>query len=145
LRFGRKGVIDLPVKLMVVVLILSLSVPVLAGAMEHGEANNATSAMNCEIDRMFNAAAAVHYSGIGSSRTVSISLPDGCEIEIPGGGGAGSYSVKTMYKGDQTSVRYMDRPPVRFITDGLVISGSCMLLITGDVADGDHAVKVEIV
>ena len=144
MRLDRKGGMDLPVKLMVVILIVSLSVPMLTGAMERGEANNAASAMNSEVDRIFNAAAAVHYSGVGSSRTVSMNIPERCEIVIPGGGGSDAYSVKMLFKGDQTGVRYMDRPPVRFITDSLAISGSCLLLITSEVVDGHTAVRVEI-
>jgi len=145
LRFCRKGVMDLPVKLMIVILIISLSVPMLTGAMERGESNNATAAMNSEVSRMFNAAAAVHYSGIGSSRTLSVSIPEGCEIVIAGGEGSDAYSVRTLFKGDQTGIRYMDKPPVRFITDNLVISGSCLLLITSEVKDNYPAVRVEIV
>ena len=131
MRTDKKGIIDLPVKLMVVVLIISVSVPLLTNAMERGEMNNATSAMNSDIDKIFNAAAAIHYSGAGASRTVSLNIPEGCEIVIPGGEGSDSYSVITFYKGNQTSIRYMDRPPVRFVTD-VTISGQCMLLITGN-------------
>ena len=145
MKLNRKGVIDLPVKLMVVVLIVSLSIPLLANAMERGQADSATSAMNSETDRIFNAVAAVHYSGAGSSRTVSVTMPDGCEIYIPGGSGSDAYSVKMMFKGDQTAVRYMDRPPVRFFTDGILISGSCLLLITSDTVNGEPGVRVDVI
>ena len=137
--------IDLPIKLMVVVLIITLSVPVLAGAMEKGESNNAASAVNSEIDRIFNAAAAAHYSGVGSTRTVSVNIPEGCEITIPGGGGSEGYSMTAKYKGKDLGTRYMDRPPVRFISDNIAITGKCMLLITSDVIDGDPAVKVDLI
>jgi len=142
---NRKGVIDLPVKLMVVVLILSISVPMLANAMENGERNNAAAAMDSEVDRIFNAVAAVHYSGMGSTRTVSVNIPDGCEIVIMGGNGSDAYSVKMFFKGHQTSVRYMDRPPVLFIAQEMTIRGSCLLLITGDLVDDRSAVRIETV
>jgi hypothetical protein len=145
LRSDKKGVIDLPVKLMVVVLIISLSVPLLVTSVERGESNNATSAMNSEVDKIFNAVAAVHYSGTGSSRTVSVTIPDGCEIVIPGGNGSDAYSVITRYKSNETGVRYMDQPPVRFIAHNLVITGSCLLLISGHVIDGQSAVRVSVV
>jgi len=130
---------------MVVVLIITLSVPLLTGAMEKGESNNAAAAMNSEIDRIFNAAAAVHYSGIGSTRTVSVDVPEGCEITIPGGAGSDGYSITAKYKGKDTGVRYMDRPPVRFISDNITITGKCLLLITSDMIDGISAAKVDIV
>jgi hypothetical protein len=145
LRLNKKGVIDLPVKLMVVVLIVSLSLPLLVSAMERGESNNAGYAMDSEIDRIFNAVSAVHYSGTGSSRTVSVNIPDGCEIVIPGGNGSDGYSVKKMFKGKDTGIRYMDRPPVKFLTNGITISGSCMLLITGESVNGSSAVRVDVV
>jgi hypothetical protein len=137
--------IDLPVKLMLIVIIVSLSVPILAGAMERGEVNGAVSAMNSETDRLFNSAAAVHYSGIGSSRTVHMNIPDGCELVIPGGNGSEGYSVKMFFKGSDVGTRYMDRPPVIFISDGITISGSCVLLITSDIQNGSAAVRVTIV
>jgi len=145
MRLNGKGVIDLPVKLMVIVIIVSLSVPMLAGAMERGEANGALSSMNAETDRLFNSAAAVHYSGIGSSRTVQMTLPDGCEITIPGGNGPDGYSVKMFFKGSDVGTRYMDRPPIMFISDRITISGSCMLMITSEISDGHAAVKVTVV
>jgi len=145
LRLNRKGMIDLPVKLMLIVIIVSLSVPILAGAMERGEVNGAVSAMNSETDRLFNSAAAVHYSGIGSSRTVHMNIPDGCELVIPGGNGSEGYSVKMFFKGSDVGTRYMDRPPVIFISDGTIISGSCVLLITSDIQNGSAAVRVTIV
>ena len=145
MRTDRKGVIDLPVKLMVIVLILSISVPMVANAMENGERSNAAAAMDSETDRIFNAVAAVHYSGIGSTRTVSVNIPEGCEIMIPGGSGSDAYSLIMSFKGHQTSVRYMDRPPVMFMTDGMRITGSCMLLMTCDIIGDRPAVRIEIV
>ena len=142
MKLNGKGVIDLPVKLMVIVIIVSLSVPMLAGAMERGETNGALSAMNAETDKLFSSAASVHYSGIGSARTVQMNLPDGCEIFIPGGNGSEGYSVKMFFKGNNVGIRYMDRPPVMFVSDGMTISGSCMLLITSEIRDGHAAVKV---
>ena len=145
MKLSKKGVIDLPVKLMVVILVVSLSVPLLTDAMARGESDNAVSAMNAEIDKIINAAAAVHYSGTDSSRTVSLSIPDGCGIVIPGGSGSDSYSLKMMYKGKETGTRYMDRPPVKFITDGMTLTGTCLLLITSDAVDGHSAVRVSAV
>ena len=145
MKLNGKGVIDLPVKLMVILIIVSLSVPLLAGAMERGETNGALSSMNSETDKLFNSAAAVHYSGIGSSRTVQMNLPDGCELEIIGGNGSDGYSVNMFFKGNNVGTRYMDRPPIMFISDGIMISGSCMLLITSDISNGNAAVKVTVV
>ena len=145
MRLGRKGVIDLPIRLMIVVLIVCISIPLLAGAMERGESNNAAAAMSSETDKIFNAAAAVHYSGIGSSRTVSVAIPDGSEIVIPGGGGSDAYSIRMIFKGRDVGTRYMESPPICFVTDGLVITRSAMLLLTSDIIDGRPAVRVSAV
>ena len=145
MKFGKRGVADLPIRLMIVVLIVCISIPLLTNAMERGESNNAASAMNSEIDKIFNAAAAVHYSGIGCSRTVTIAIPDGSEMTMPGGGGSDGYSIKMMFKGRDAGVRYMDNPPIRFATDGITISGSVMLLMTSEIVDGHYAVRVSVV
>jgi len=141
-KLGRKGVTDLPIKLMVVVLVISLSLPMLADAVERGESKNAALIMNHEISEIFNAVTAVHYSGIGCSRTVSVTIPDGCEILIPGGNGSDGYSMKMTFKGREVGTRYMERPPVQFVTDGLTLSGSVMLLIESRTVNGNPAVSV---
>ena len=136
---------DLPIRLMIVVLIVCISIPLLTTAVERGESNNAAAAMDSEIDKIFNAAAAVHYSGIGSSRTVTVAIPDGSELVIPGGGGPDGYAIKMVFKGRDVSTRYMESPPVRFITDGITISGTAMLLIASETVDGQPAVRVTVV
>ncbi|MDR0198360.1 MAG: hypothetical protein LBI08_01275 [Methanomassiliicoccaceae archaeon] len=145
MRLGRKGVIDLPVRLMIVVLIVCISIPLLTGAMERGESNNAALSMNSQADKIFNAVAAVHYSGIGSSRTVTIDIPDGSEMVIPGGDGSDGYSIRMMFKGRDVGVRYMDSPPVRFVTEHLTITHSVLLLITSDIVGGTSVVRVSVV
>ncbi|MCL2143580.1 MAG: hypothetical protein FWH44_04915 [Methanomassiliicoccaceae archaeon] len=145
MRLNRKGVIDLPVRLMIVVLIVCISVPLLTAAVEHGESNNAALSMNKEADKIFNAAAAVHYSGEGSSRTVSVDIPGGCEMIIPGGSGSDGYSLHMIFKGKDVGVRYMDNPPIRFDTDRITITNSAMLLITAGVIDDVPVVRVSVV
>jgi len=144
-RLNGNGVVDLPIRLMIVVLIVCISVPLLTSAMECGESENAAAAMDSEIDKIFNAAAAVHYSGIGSSRTVSVTIPDGSEIVIPGGGGPAGYSVHKLYKGRDAGTRYMESPPIRFVTEKLTITHSVMLLMTSDIVDGQPVVRVSVV
>ena len=145
MKLNGNGVVDLPIRLMIVVLIVCISVPLLTSAMERGESGNAEAAMDSEIDRIFNAAAAVHYSGIGSSRTVSVTIPDGSEIVIPGGGGSDGYSVSKFYKGRDAGTRYMESPPIRFVTERLTITHSVLLLITSEIVDGQPAVRVSVV
>ncbi|MDR0334348.1 MAG: hypothetical protein LBH69_00460 [Methanomassiliicoccaceae archaeon] len=145
MKLGRRGVIDLPIRLMIVVLIVCISIPLLTGAMERGESNNAASAMSAEADKIFNSVAAVHYSGIGSSRTVTVTIPDGSEMSIPGGDGPDAYSIKMAFKGRELGVRYMDNPPIRFVTDGIAMTGSVMLLLTSDIIGDRYVVRVDVV
>jgi len=144
-KLGKKGVIDLPIRLMIVILIVCISIPLLTNAMERGESDNALSSMNSEADKIFNAAAAVHYSGVGSSRTVTVAIPDGSEMVIPGGGGTDAYAIKMIFKGREAGTRYMESPPVRFVTGGITITGTAMLLITSDIVDGQPAVRVTVI
>jgi hypothetical protein len=101
--------------------------------------------MDSEVNKIFNAVAAVHYSGIGSSRTVSVTIPDGSEMVIPGGDGSDAYSVKMRFKGRDVGIRYMETPPVRFVTDGITITHSAMLLITSIIVDDVPAVTVIVI
>jgi hypothetical protein len=142
---GRRGTMDLPVRLMVVALIICISLPLLTSAIERGGSDNAALSMNSEADKIFNAVAAVHYSGIGSSRTVTINIPDGSEMVIPGGDGSDGYSIKMIFKGRNVGVRYMDSPPIRFVTECLTMTHSVLLLITSDVIDGNNAVRVNVI
>jgi hypothetical protein len=130
LRLGRRGVISLPIRLAVVSLVIALSLPLVAGALEDGEASSAGAALRAEAGRISSAVERVHYAGEGAAETVSVRIPDGCELTVGGEGGA-AYSMGMSFRGRDCGRIWMDMPAVRLESDGLVLGG------------GDHILMVE--
>ena len=143
LRKNRKGVMDLPIRLMVVVMILSISLPLVCEALDENEKDISDIEMNSEIDRIVGAMSAAHYSGTGSSRTVTVDIPSGCEIRI-GGEGIDSLSIRSYYGGELTSTSYFERPAVK-ICDETVITGYMTLILKSIDTDGTPGIGVSII
>ena len=126
---------------MIVFLILSISVPVLLGAMEHGREDSAASEMEKEFGRLHDAISKAHYSGIGSERTITVTVPDGCAVEM-GGEAGDAYSLRGSYNGSVIVTRYMERPAIMLMFDGTLESGKHTLIITSVTIDGKAAAEV---
>jgi len=127
---------------MVVFLILSISVPVLIGVMEQNKENSAAAEMERELGRFHDAVSKTHYSGIGSTRTVTLTIPDNCTVEM-GGTYGDAYSMRGSYNGTVVVKRYMERPAVILIFDGVLESGKHTLVITSLLLDGKAAAEVK--
>ena len=142
--YGKKATIDLPVRLMVVFLILSISMPVLIGLTEQSKENSAAAEMERELGRLHDAVSKTHYSGIGSTRTVTLTIPDNCTVEI-GGTNGDAYSIRGSYDGTVVITRYMERPSVVLICDDVLVSGKHTLVITSLLLDGKAAAEVKVI
>lgn len=138
----RRGVMDLPIRLMVVVIVLSVSVPLIADAAEINEKSMMTADMNREIGVLMNAVSAVHYSGIGSSRTVDIDLPAGCEMTI-GGPDTAAYSVRMFFNGEHTATAYFEKPAVMIFGE-VHITADSTLMLTSMNCDGRFGIGVTV-
>lgn len=143
LRRDRKGVISLPIRLMLVVMIISVSLPIVCEALDENEKDISDIEMNREKERILDAMAAAHYSGTGSSRTVTVDVPSGCEIRI-GGEGIDSMSVRSYHGGELTSTEYFERPDVR-ISEETVITGYMTLMLRSIDTDGVPGIEVSII
>ncbi len=119
---------DLPIKLMIVMVILTVSVPIISNALDKNEESMACSEMTQEMTRISDAISVVHYSGSGSSRTVDVNIPAGCEISI-GGNGSDAYSARLYRGGEMISEYYLERPIV-MICDETVLTGVMTLMVT---------------
>ncbi|MFA6680250.1 MAG: hypothetical protein WCR96_07170 [Candidatus Methanomethylophilaceae archaeon] len=142
LRSDRKGVLGLPIKLMITMIILALSIPLIVEAMEDNEVNMMNSEMEQEVSKLKDAVSAVHYSGKGSSRTVDINVPAGCEISI-GGTGTDAYSVRASFEGKQMFTAYFEKPIVMVPHEILITSG-CTLLLKSTYYDERAGIEVTI-
>ena len=140
LRKNRKGVMGLPIKLMVTMMIIAISLPALTGIMDDSERDMADAEMGQEVERFMNAAILAHRSGDGSSRTVTITLPAGCELCV-GGEGSDAFCVRSVYNGEMVSKNYFETPVLK-ISEQMVFSGNVTLKLTSN--DSDDIPEIEV-
>ena len=138
---NRKAVISLPIRLMVVFLILAISMPALVNVLEENERSSSISSMEHEFSRFTDSVAKAHYSGINSTRTFTITVPDKCEVSI-GGSGTDAYSIRGTYDGNVVLIRYMEQPAIMLISEVKLESGVYELVIRSVLNDGKGAVEV---
>ena len=130
LRGNRKGIMSLPIKLMVTMLIIAISLPLLSDVIQDSERDMASAEMEQEAIRFMNSAELALRSGNGSSRVITIDLPAGCELNV-GGEGSDAFCVRTVYNGDIVSRYYFDNPVLR-ITEEMTFTGKMVLKLTSD-------------
>ena len=138
----KRGIMDMPLKLMAVMIVLVLSVPIITGVIQTNERQMMDSVMSQEADRIEDAVRATYYSGDGSSRIIDVSIPDGCEMSL-GGDAADAFAITCYFGGKVLSKIFMERPTIRFI-DPVIISGNVRLEITNSVMDGQYYAGVSI-
>ena len=72
LRDDRRGVVELPIKLMVVMILLTLMMPMLSNAAESSERDMNCSVAVREAERINDSLRTVYFSGAGSAVTVDV-------------------------------------------------------------------------
>lgn len=127
LKKDTRGVIGLPIKILVIMIVLAVAVPVVINAAENGEKSMKETEMNMEISKITDAVSVVYYSGIDSQRTVNVNIPAGCEISL-GGEGEDAFSIRSIYNGEIISTKYFDKPQIA-IENNLFLSGSVSLCV----------------
>ena len=142
LNKDRKGVMSLPIKLMVTMLIITISLPILTDVMDDSQRDMADAEMGQEAERFMNAATLAHRSGEGSSRIVTIDLPAGCELSV-GGPESDAYCVRSIYNGEMVSRNYFETPALR-ITEEMVFTGRVTMKLTSVYTDGIPGVEVTV-
>ena len=140
LNRDRGGIMSLPVKLMITMVIIALSVPMLTSALDSSQEDMAGAEMSHEVQKFKNAANLVHFSGNGCSRTVEIDLPAGCEMSV-GGKGSDAYSIRTAYNGELISTEYFESPVLK-ICNEMTFTGHMILKLTS--VEGDTVPEIEV-
>ena len=138
MRMNKKGVISTPIKLLMISVILIVSFPIMAGALESGEKTMDVNTMENESRRIADAASSVYYSVNGATRTLEVNIPDGCRIVI-GGKGDDAFAIHMYCNGKLSSERWMEKPIIPF-SDITEISGTRTLSIS--FSDGATEVRV---
>ena len=133
MKMDRRGVTALPIKLLIITIVLSLSLPVIAGVLESNEDDVNTELMETESKRIANAATSVYYSMNGATKMVEIDVPEGCRMVL-GGEGDDAYAIHMYCGGKLTSEHWMEKPILSF-KDRIELYGYSTLSIT---TDGDQ-------
>lgn len=114
--WDRRGLEGLPLKLLLVALLISLSLPVVASTMDDYRTNVEEAALGAEVSRLASSISEVHAAGEGNVRFITAGVPAGdVAIEI-GGEGIDAMSVRGVVAGHVVRTMYLDDPPVRVIT-----------------------------
>lgn len=135
-----RGVLGLPMRLAVAMVILSVCVPSLVYASETFKEDAEVSDASAEVEKMVSAADTVYYSGCGSRCTVSVSIPSGCEVTI-GGEEQDMYTIRIVQGGEVRKTVYTDHPIVRFVGGPVTVSGSLDLVFECVRENGVYGVR----
>ena len=119
---------SLPVKLMITMVVIAVSIPMLTAALNSNQEDMAGAEMTQEAEKFRNAANLAHFSGNGCSRTVEIDLPAGCEMSV-GGTGSDAYSIRLAYNGELISTEYFESPVLK-ISQEMTFTGHMTLKLT---------------
>lgn len=141
MRLGRKAAVGMPVRLTAVFLALTLSIPILADSVERTKSDMATTELDNEIGRIIDAASIVYFSGSGSSKTVQVDVPEGCEIRI--GMASGDPYRMTGYKNGGKVVDRCITSPTFPVLGSAIVTGSCNIVLK-NVDDGFGGQSVEV-
>ena len=131
---------SLPIKLMVTMVIIALSIPMLTSALESNQQDMAGAEMNQEAERFRNAANLAHFSGNGCSRTVELNLPAGCEMCV-GGENSDAFSIRMIYNGNLISTLYFESPVLK-ISQEMTFTGNMTLKLTS--VEGNNIPGIEV-
>lgn len=113
--WDRRGLEGLPLKLLLVALLISISLPVVASSMDGYRTNVEEAALGAEASRLASSISEVHAAGEGNVRFIDVKVPAGkLAIEI-GGEGVAAMSVRVVADRAVRTI-YLDDPPVRVST-----------------------------
>jgi type II secretory pathway pseudopilin PulG len=152
-HWDRRGLEGLPLKLMIVALIVSVSAPAVLGSLESFERSTARTLLLSEAERLAAAAEEVFNSGEGNRRMISVDVPgneNGLDMSLEAGGdpdSTASLSIRCLTSGQVTSTVIMDHPTVRMTGPGggpvTLGSGTHDLSLECQEVDGRTIVIVE--
>lgn len=128
MNMNRRGVIALPIKLLLVSIVLTISLPMIVDVMESNQDAVEMEKMETEADRITRAITSVYYSMYGATKRVEIDVPEGCMMVL-GGQGDDAYSIRMFSGDDVLSTRWMEKPIVPFRKE-VSISGSATIEIS---------------
>ncbi len=139
MRSDDRGVLGMPVRLAVAVLVIATMTPIVLGMVDDAEETMTSSGLESEADRLYDGISRAYYGGEGTVVTVDLSLRPGQSLAI-GGDGADRYAIRLLEDGDEVGRVYMERPSVPVLGGTTVISGETSVRLRCTVTDGTYGV-----
>ena len=134
----RRGIIGMPVKLAVCILVLGLMVPLVLDAVEDAEDEMSSYGILQEAESLRDAIQRAYFQDC--TVTHEIDLPSGRSISVGGSDGKG-YVLRLLVDREQVGTVSLGAAPT--LSDGIVISGHTTVRLNATVdADGNYGVEV---
>jgi hypothetical protein len=140
--WDRKALEGLPLKLLIMSLLISLTVPVVLESIESYERSTTRSMMVAEGERVVSTVEEVMSAGEGNRRIITVSLPQGMDryhlaFELGGElNGSSSLTVRCTADGKPFRALVPENPPARITS----ADGGTLRLMTGE-----HQLSIECV
>ena len=115
-EWDRRGLEGLPLKLLLVALLISLSLPVVSSAMDDFRTNMEEAALGAEVTRVASSISDVYVAGEGNVRFIDVEVPVGDAAIEMGGEGIDALSVRAVVADRVVRTAYMDDPPIKVMT-----------------------------
>lgn len=141
MRSDDRGVLGMPVRLAVAVLVIATMVPVVLGMVGTAEDSIGSSELEREADRLRDGAARAYYGGEGTIVSVDLRLPPGASLGV-GGDGGGRYVIRLIEDGEEVGRVYIDRPAVPVLGPAAEVSGSVTVKLEAVTVDGVYGVRL---
>lgn len=135
------GILSMPVKLTVAIIVLATLTPVIFGMVDTAEESMSTSEAEAEARLLADAVSRAYYGGDGTMISVQMSLPRGEGLAV-GGEGGDSYSIRLLSDGEIRKKILLERPAVPILNDEMVVTGDCILIVKCCIEDGRYGVRV---
>ena len=113
----RDALEGLPLKLTIVLLLISLSFPIFVNSLQQYERTLTSEAIGAEMERLESIVISTLLGGPGSMRSIDLHLPDGCDaqqilIEIGGKSGTAEARSLRYHVGDVSGKRIIEDLPL---------------------------------
>ena len=143
MRADARGILGLPLKLAVAMLVMAAMVPLVAGMVSTAEDSLSSADAQSDAESLADAASRAYYGGEGTSVAVSVSLQSGQSILMGGDGGL-EYVLRITDGGEEVSRVYITAPAVPVLGGVTEVSGDALVTFTCATVDGVYGVTVSV-
>lgn len=141
MRSDAHGIMGLPFKLAIIMVVIAVMTPIVAGVTQDAKDVMDLMQPENEASELKDAASRLYYSNVGSTVTVDLSLgPDECLMV--GGEGTEAYTIRIVRNGEIEKRIYIDHPEFPFLGGATAISGTGPVKLECVIEDDIRGVRV---